>query len=534
MNLEFKTFKQKVFVLPVVAGTFLMAILGVSVALGLSTRNVHERIGLGYAPALELSRTNEVKFTALHRAVRELVTNRSAEELEMVREMARQLGAALESGRALPVVDAQRVDAQKKAFEAYWAAAEKAAVLGASGDAQASAALQQALPSADALRGELQQSIRDDQQALTAAFEQVVSLHATSQWTVAVLVLLCIGAMVWLSLWLAREVVGPLARLTETTRRIVAEGDLTQTIEVRGDDELGQLARSIQELVEKLRGVPVNIRKLAEQLADSAGKLTKANMDHIEFLTNQSRSLTEAGTTMAEIAQTSDVAATRAEMVMKVAAQADSFSASGQKSIEQSAEGLQLIRERVSTLVGSISNLSEQAVHAGEIIGSVKDLADQSNVLALNAAIEAARAGEEGRGFAVVAREMRALSGQSLQSTQRIGKILLEINQAIRQTVSIAEGDSQKMEENIEQVLASASTLKEITTVVQESSHAARQIVASVTQQNAGIAQMTEVISQLSEMMGDVGNATMSAQEAVTQLNETVTELQQLVSSFRV
>jgi methyl-accepting chemotaxis protein len=237
---------------------------------------------------------------------------------------------------------------------------------------------------------------------------------------------------------------------------------------------------------------------------------------------------------MAEIAQTSDVAATRAEMVMKVAAQADSFGASGQKSIEESAQGLQLIRERVGTLVGSISNLSEQAVHAGEIIGSVKDLADQSNVLALNAAIEAARAGEEGRGFAVVAREMRALSGQSLQSTQRIGKILLEINQAIRQTVTIAEGDSQKMEENIEQVLASASTLKEITTVVQESSHAARQIVASVTQQNAGIAQMTEVISQLSEMMGDVGNATITAQEAVMQLNASVAELQQLVSSFRV
>jgi methyl-accepting chemotaxis protein len=237
---------------------------------------------------------------------------------------------------------------------------------------------------------------------------------------------------------------------------------------------------------------------------------------------------------MSQIAQTSDVAASRADMVMKVAAQADAFGASGQQSIEQSARGLQVIRERVGTLVGSISGLAEQAVHAGEVVGSVKDLADQSNVLALNAAIEAARAGDEGLGFAVVAREMRTLSAESLQSTQRIGRILFDIDKAIRQAVSLASDDSQQMEHNIEQVLASADTLKEITTVVQESSHAARQIVASVTQQNAGIAQMTEVITQLSMMMGDVGNATMQAQEAVAQLNTSVAELQDVVSRFRV
>jgi methyl-accepting chemotaxis protein len=188
----------------------------------------------------------------------------------------------------------------------------------------------------------------------------------------------------------------------------------------------------------------------------------------------------------------------------------------------------------VGTLVASISGLAEQAVHASEVVSSVKDLADQSNVLALNAAIEAARAGDEGLGFAVVAREMRSLSAESLQSTQRIGRILFDIDKAIRQAVSMTADDSKQMEQNIERVLASASSLREITTVVQESSQAARQIVASVTQQNAGIAQMTEVITQLSMMMGDVGGATVQAQEAVAQLNTTVAELQALVGQFRV
>ncbi|XXF78341.1 methyl-accepting chemotaxis protein [Myxococcaceae bacterium GXIMD 01537] len=534
MTLNFKTFKQKVLVLPAVAAVFLVAILVVSMVLGRGTSGVHERIGSGLAPAVEHSRGLEQRYATLHGAVEALAAGRAADQLDAVRAIGKSLGEAITEAAKNPVVPAGRGDAQKAAFDAYWSEAEKAMERGARRDAGAADALAQVQARGATLSGLLAQASNHDQEALQAAFGEVMSLHTTSQSVVLVLVLLCIAAMAVLSRWLAREVAGPLGKLTETTRRIASDGDLTLTIDVRGDDELAQLARSIQDLVQKLRDVPQHLKKLADELAESASKLTTANMEHIEFLTQQSRSLTEAGTTMAEIAQTSDVAATRAEMVMKVAAQADSFSASGQQSIEQSASGLQLIRERVGTLVGSISNLSEQAVHAGEITGSVKDLADQSNVLALNAAIEAARAGEEGRGFAVVAREMRALSGQSLQSTQRIGKILLEINQAIRQTVSIAEGDSEKMEENIEQVLSSASSLKEITTVVQESSQAARQIVASVTQQNAGIAQMTEVISQLSQMMGDVGNATMTAQEAVMQLNTSVGELQQLVGRFRV
>jgi methyl-accepting chemotaxis protein len=129
---------------------------------------------------------------------------------------------------------------------------------------------------------------------------------------------------------------------------------------------------------------------------------------------------------------------------------------------------------------------------------------------------------------------MRALSGQSVQSTQRIGKILLEINRAIRRAVSIAEQDSQQMEAGIAQVMTSADRLREITTVVHESSQAAKQIVASVTQQNAGISQMTDVMTTLSQMMGDVVESTMAAEEAVVQVNTSLDRLKAVVTSFRV
>lgn len=535
MRARFRTFRQKVLVLPAVASVFLVAILAVSVLLGRETTRVHERIGMGLAPALEQSRTLEGRFTALQKEVETLAQGLAPDKLDAVRLQVRDLDEALAAQVKNPVVGAPRVEAQRAALVAYWRDAGEAAERGAQGAFPAAeAALTESRARAAALSGLLQRATREDGQALQAAFGEVTQLHATSQRALILLVVLCMVTLGGLSLWLAREVVGPLVQLTETMRRITTEGDLTRDIEVHSDDEVGQLARSIQALVQRLRLMPRLLNKLVGELTETATLLTRANQEHTEFLTLQSRSLTEAGATMAQIAQTSDMASARADTVMKVAQQADAFGSAGQESIEQSARGLQLIRERVATLVGGISGLAEQAVHASEVVSSVKDLADQSNVLALNAAIEAARAGDEGLGFAVVAREMRSLSAESLQSTQRIGRILFDIDKAIRQAVAMAEEDSQQMEHNIEQVLASATTLKEITTVVQESSQAARQIVASVTQQNAGIVEMTEVITQLSVMMGDVGGATAQAQEAVAQLNASVAELQSLVGQFRV
>ncbi|QDE87608.1 chemotaxis protein [Myxococcus xanthus] len=526
--------KQKMMLLPAVVAVFLVAILVAFMALGARSGGVYARISSSQVPTIELSREVMHRFPGLHRNVLAAVAAKAAGGVEPLSAEVDELQSKLDLARAVPDANLQRVDELKSSLATYWTNSRAALAFAVAGDAQAASTLELVESRAAALSDALERAVEADGQAIATSYAEVAGLHSATTWTVCVLVLMCIALTVGLAYWLHREVTLPLAKLTHVATRIAEKGDLTQAIDVSAHDEVGELARGFQVMVTRLRNVPTTIQSVVTDLTSAAKTLTQASQEQVNFLTNQSRSLTEASTTIAEIAQTSSMASSRAEMVLRVAGQADAFSASGQESIEKSAEGLQQIRQRVGALVGSIGHLSDQAVHAGEIIGSVKDLADQSNVLALNAAIEAARAGEQGRGFAVVAREMRSLSGQSLQSTQRIGKILLEINQAIRQTVGIAEGDSEKMEEGIEQVLASANTLKEITTVVQESSQAARQIVASVTQQNAGIAQMTEVMTTLSSMMADVVTATMTAEQAVAQINASLGQLQELSTGFRV
>jgi methyl-accepting chemotaxis protein len=538
MKLPFKpptlTFKQKMMLLPAVAAVFLLAILGVSITLGWMTRQTHRMIDRGHSRALALSQELMADVQTLHHEVQDAVLLKDKTRIEPMQVLGRKiLGDIQHRARNNEEMNPEHLDALEKDCRVYMTELAIAVQLHADGSPEAALALTRESTRYETILQTMQLLVRVHTEGQTAAFDRAYTLNIREQVLIGVLVVLCMAALALVTRWMVRDVAGPLARLTETAARL-AEGDLTPTIESHAQDEIGQLGRSLEALVKRLRAVPVALQGVVGELSAACERLTRVSQEQLNFLTEQARSLSDAGTTMAEIAQTSSMASSRAEMVLQVAEQADSFTAASQQSIEESAQGLEQIRQRVGALVGNIGHLSEQAVHAREIIGSVKDLADQSNVLALNAAIEAARAGEGGRGFAVVAREMRALSAQSLQSTERIARILLHINDAIRQTVSTAEGDSAQMESSIEQVLTSADKLKEITSVMQESSNAARQIVASVTQQNAGITQMTEVMTQLSAMMGDVVVATTSAEETVGKINDTVGQLRKIVSEFRV
>jgi len=457
-------FKQKVALLPVVATVFLLIILGMSMVFGRDAERLHVRIAEGYTPALVGMKGLESRASALQWALREAYLARDGARLATMRQEAQAFEEELTRQAANPVMEASRVTALREGFEGFWSLGQRAVEQAARGQPGAEQTFQQALERHTTLRQLLLGAGEWAHTGLRSSFEKMAQVQRLRQQWILTLVVLCILALGALSSWLARGVVGPLTRLTEVTTRIATEGDLTQHIDVRSDDEIGQLARGIDGLVTRLRTVPVTLQGVVEDLTQAVKRLTEASQGQLSFLSHQSRSLSEAGSTMSEIAQTSNLAASRAEMVLRVAAQADEFSTSGRQSIEQSAEGLRELRSRVEALMRSVAQLSEQAARAGEIIGSVRDLADQSNVLALNASIEAARAGEEGRSFAVVAQEMRALSGQSVQSTQRIGKILLEINRAIRRAVSIAEQDSQQMEAGIAQVMTSADRLREITT----------------------------------------------------------------------
>lgn len=330
------------------------------------------------------------------------------------------------------------------------------------------------------------------------------------------------------------RMVRPIRVLTEATTRIVSAGDLTQRVPVSSNDEIGQLASAFNLMLDKLRQVPLSLQGSVNDLGAAVEGLTLITRAQTASVQRQASGVSEASATTQEIKQTSAVAAAKAETVLQVATKAEAFSGAGQSSVEASIQGLTDIRAQIEAIVGRIGELSERTLQVGEIIESVKDLADQSNVLALNAAIEAAKAGEFGKGFGVVAREIRSLADQSIQSTGRIREILSEIQGAIRSTVTMTEGGKVQMERSMEQIRASGENLREMTAIVHESSQAARQIAASVGQQNVGITQISSAINSLDAGMEETLAAIRGAESAVDNLKGISGRISGIVQGFRV
>src|SRR5205085_6544149 len=219
--------------------------------------------------------------------------------------------------------------------------------------------------------------------------------------------------------------------------KLIATGDLT--VQVTLQSERDQLGRAFATMVE-------NLRELNRQVSDGVGVLGSstsailAGTTQVAAGTNQAAAvISQTAVTLDEVKQTALVSTQKAKYVSETAQKAAQVSQTGRRSVEDAIEGMQQIRERMEMIADSIMRLSEQTQAIGEIIASVNDLSEQSNLLAVNAAIEAAKAGEHGVGFAVVALEVKSLAQQSRQATAQVRSLLGEIQKATGHAVTAAE-----------------------------------------------------------------------------------------------
>ncbi len=333
---------------------------------------------------------------------------------------------------------------------------------------------------------------------------------------------------------LSRSIVGPLRELTDAAAHIVQSGDLTRPIHVSAGGEVGQLALSFSQMVERLRSVIENLQQASEALNASTEQLNASSAEQSQTVARQASALQETQVTAQEIRQTSLLAAQKADSVLSVAERADELSRTGEAALEQTLVGLNDIRAQVQEIAAKILELGERTVQIGSITQTVKDLADQSNMLALNAAIEAVRSGENGKGFGVVAREIRALADQSIESTDRVRELLDDIGNSVAVAVRITERGSQRMEAGLEQVRTYGKNLAELSNIIQDNASAVRQIAAAVGQQNVGINQITTAVSDLSKMMDETVSRIGATGEAATTLQVISDQLGSAVKSYRV
>ena len=315
----------------------------------------------------------------------------------------------------------------------------------------------------------------------------------------------------------------------------IASGDLTVNLFInKRRDEIGVLLQSFEQMAINLREQTREILEGVNVLSTSVSEISTTVTQFASSAQETASSVVETTTTMEELRQTARVSSEKANYVSESSQKAVNISDEGKKATEATVEEIKLIREQMESVAGSIVRLSEQSQTIGDIITTVNDIADQSNLLAVNASIEATKAGEQGKGFAVVAQEVKSLAEQSKQATAQVRTILNDIQKAISAAVMSTEQGSKAVESGVKKSDQAGESIRAISNSVREAAQAAIQIAASSQQQMTGIDQVASAMENIKLATTQNLEGSRQLETASTKLNELGQKLKQLIERYKV
>jgi methyl-accepting chemotaxis protein len=315
---------------------------------------------------------------------------------------------------------------------------------------------------------------------------------------------------------------------------LVAEGDLTASVNTNGSQDLQTLSENLNGMVVGLSEITKRVREDVQGIGSATSEILATVSQHTASASQQSAAINETSTTVEEARAASEQTALRAKQVAEQASVSVEVSDEGIGAVENIARAMEEIKDRVEAIARDILTLSEQTQQIGEITATVNDLADQSNILALNASIEAAKAGEHGKGFAVVATEVRNLAEQSKGATEQVRGILTDIQKATTAAVLATEHGTKVVEQGLELSQKAGDGIRSLAETIRQAADAAQQIAASAHEQSVGMDQIAHAMKDVNEGTAQFVAGAQQSQRAAEDLNELSGRLTSLTERYRV
>ena len=340
----------------------------------------------------------------------------------------------------------------------------------------------------------------------TNATTQSISSTVTSSKGMTIIIGVLAAVLSIVFAWLtAVGITRPLHQAVEVAEA-VAKGDLTQRIEVKTRDEVGQLLQALKDMNASLGNIVGEVRSTTDSISTAAREIAAGNSDLSSRTEQQASSLEETASSMEELTSTVKQNAENAKQANQLAANASDIAVKG---------GL-AVNEVVHTM-GSISASSRKIM---DIISVIEGIAFQTNILALNAAVEAARAGEQGRGFAVVAAEVRNLAQRSAAAAKEI--------------TALIEDSVDKVDTGSRQVDQAGATMNEIVSAVKRVTDIMAEIAAASSEQSSGIEQVNQALVQMDEVTQQNAALVEEAAASAEAMQEQAGSLMRAVSVFKL
>lgn len=303
-------------------------------------------------------------------------------------------------------------------------------------------------------------------------------------------------------IYLAISIIRPVNQANRLIAKL-AGGDLREDIDVKNNDEIGDMLRALSEMSVNLRDIVVNITHSADTVAQGSEQIATGAQDLSQRTQEQAASVEETTSTIEEMTATIKMNAENASRAREIADSASSLATDGGKVVEKT--------------VNSMGAVTESAKRIADIVDMVNEIAFQTNLLALNAAVEAARAGEMGKGFAVVAKEVRNLAGRSGSAAKEIQSLINDSNDKISDANRLVEESGQTLKSIIEAIGNVAVTISEIAAANQEQSTGIDQVNKAVIQLDQAIQQNAALVEESSSASENLSTEAREMSSLMTQ-----------------
>ena len=363
---------------------------------------------------------------------------------------------------------------------------------------------------------------------------EVMSAATQLTWLIAIIaaVLAVLFAVVGASF--ASLIVRPIRSVASGLEGIAqGEGDLTQNLQIRGRDETAQLANWFNQFLAAIRNLIQSIGGAASKILDTSKSSTQVSHDMAEAAGRQREAVDMVSTAFHEMVATANEVARSCSQAAESADSGQRQAREGQQQIDAAVTSVDRLSQEIEQSAQSMQQLERDSNDIQSILGTIRSIAEQTNLLALNAAIEAARAGEQGRGFAVVADEVRALAKRTADSTAEIDGLLGNLAKRTSQVTQQMHASLEVSQQSVIRIGEARSSFGQIRESVDVIRDMNTQIATAAEQQHQVAEDINRHISHIhgdAQLVAELANSARLDSQSLAGLSN---ELDGLVRRFR-